>query len=353
MKIFLIAFLSLINVHHGYSFLTSLSSNSILRIHHVPISYHNVGPPDTLRDLKIGDILHASRIRNDENTQETNTDFTIERVGYTPDIFCLRNILSPSECIQIQNMAKDSGMTRAETITENDVSSRKNCTVAWIPSSTGLGSASVLGSESGAVPNLLQNLIDIVSNVCLSQEIMMDKHVSVEDLQVLEYGIGGEFVLHHDGDLRIMTVIYYMNGVGGTYFPLARTSNDERDDPMLDPSSDIQMNEQEMEYNFFKTRREPENKSYKMDFGNVQPGNHGLLLYGAKSFVKEGKDNVSIPNNEHIAKIHQGDAVVFYNYREDGSTRLDWRSLHCGFPVSEEDGTKWIANHWFRVDDLI
>ena len=32
---------------------------------------------------------------------------------------------------------------------------------------------------------------------------------------------GGEFVLHHDGEPRTLTIIYYLNGVGGTWLPLA------------------------------------------------------------------------------------------------------------------------------------
>ena len=41
---------------------------------------------------------------------------------------------------------------------------------------------------------------------------MSDQKAGVEDLQVLRYDIGGEFVLHQDGQNRILTVIYY-----GTY----------------------------------------------------------------------------------------------------------------------------------------
>ena len=37
----------------------------------------------------------------------------------------------------------------------------------------------------------------------------MNPTAGVEDLQVLKYDVGGEFVLHHDGEPRILTVIYY------------------------------------------------------------------------------------------------------------------------------------------------
>jgi len=56
--------------------------------------------------------------------------------------------------------------------------------------------------------------------------------------------------------------------------------------------------------------------------------------------------------NPHVARIRRGDAVAFYNYKDDGSGRLDWRALHTGLPTTEEDGVKWIANHWFRLNSL-
>lgn len=64
-----------------------------------------------------------------------------------------------------------------------------------------------------------------MANLFLSSGVRSNPSASVEDLQVLRYGVGGEFVLHHDGDPRILTVVYYLNGVGGTWFPLARTSD--------------------------------------------------------------------------------------------------------------------------------
>ena len=54
----------------------------------------------------------------------------------------------------------------------------------------------------------------------------------VEDLQVLKYEPGGEYALHHDGYRRLATMIYYLNGVAGTWFPFAglETLDDGSDD---------------------------------------------------------------------------------------------------------------------------
>jgi len=349
-RVLIFLFAALINLQHGNSFLSSTLSPNAKRLITRTVLFSNkeidatssvvdpstappvippniLGPPESLRNLNIGEQLNAFRKVGDKNNMN-KANFTIERVGYTPDIFCLRNFLSPSECKEIQDMVP-SDMRQAETITENDVSSRKNCTVAWIP-------------PTGS--NLVNNLVSSTANLFLSKSVLSNPSAGVEDLQVLKYGIGGEFVLHHDGEPRILTVIYYINGVGGTWFPLARTSNNVGDDPCLDMDA-VKMGE-----TFNRSRKEPQNKAQAMDLGqDLRPGEDGLLVKGTGCIQKEEKQT----QNEHTAWINQGDAVIFYNYCDDGSARLNWRSLHCGLPTSEEDGTKWIANHWFRVGDLI
>ena len=148
-----------------------------------------------------------------------------------------------------------------------------------------------------------------------------------------------------------------VNGVGGTWFPLARTSNDIRDDPCGD------MNSEMMEERFISSRhvasannvgdpkhKTPQNKGQALDLGrNKKPGSDGLLVKGVGSKGQSLSEEVL--DNEHMALIGKGDALAFYNY-DHTSARLDWRSLHCGLPTTEEDGEKWIANHWFRLNDL-
>ena len=76
----------------------------------------------------------------------------------------------------------------------------------------------------------------------------------------------------------------------------------------------------------------------------MEPGKHGIFLKGDSSnSAQEGN------NNKHTVLVNMGDAVAFYNYRDEGSAQLDWAALHCGSPTDE---TKWIANHWYRLNEL-
>jgi hypothetical protein len=167
----------------------------------------------------------------------------------------------------------------------------------------------------------------------------------VENLQVLHYGPGGEFVPHHDGEARILTVLYYLNGVGGTWFPLARGYED------CDGK----------EKNGCGWDQFPVNKGQALELmRGLEPGKDGLLVIGiagtaSSSFSSNGDDIRSKEEvNEHIAWVNQGDAIAFYNYLDDGSEQIDWTSIHCGLPTTEEEGggAKWIANHWYRMSLL-
>ena len=48
--------------------------------------------------------------------------------------------------------------------------------------------------------------------------------------------------------------------------------------------------------------------------------------------------------------VNEDDAIAFHNYRDYGSAQ--WRSIHCELPTTEEEGAKWIANHWYRMNAL-
>lgn len=283
----------------------------------------DLGPPHPMKQLEINQpSLKAFRINNDS----VRTNFTIHRVAYDPDIYVLKNYLSRPECDSIMQTAIANTMSPAETVTTNDYQSRTFCNVTWIPSS---------GPDK---LNLVANVMSSTANLLLSKDILHHPSAGVEDLQVLKYGKGGEFVLHHDGEPRVVTVIYYLNGVAGTWFPLARTSQTME---LLDQYPIEQRNE--MERQFEKIRKDPQNKQQALDFGkDFAPGKNGLLV--------KSRSNRNEQSDEHTVIVEAGDAVAFYNYRNDESLRLDWRSLHTGLPTDAEE--KWIANHWFRVNDL-
>ena len=275
-----------------------------------------LGPPEPLRSLPVGQSVKAFRTlaRQDDDDDPTQIDFTISRVSKHPDIFHLQNFVTDSECINIISAAKDTVMNRAETVTKTDTTSRKNCTVAWLKQ-----------HGDDYTSNIINNLVSSTANIFLSTHVKSHPSAGVQDLQVLEYKSGGEFVMHVDGEPKILTVIYYINGVGGTWFPLARTEED---------TSGVQL-------------PVVNNKRQALDMiKNYGPGKNGLLVQKSS-----GTKELSDDNNEHIAYIKQGDAIAFYNYKDDGSARLDWNALHCGLPIKDE-GTKWIANHWYELRSL-
>ena len=95
------------------------------------------------------------------------------------------NYLSSEECDEIIALGVGKNMTEAETITEGDTKSRTHCQVSWIPST---------GPEKS---ELVSNLVSSTANLLLSEDILTNPSAGVEDLQVLKYEEGGEFVLHH------------------------------------------------------------------------------------------------------------------------------------------------------------
>uniref|UniRef100_A0A7S2GTF2 Fe2OG dioxygenase domain-containing protein n=1 Tax=Helicotheca tamesis TaxID=374047 RepID=A0A7S2GTF2_9STRA len=318
---------------------TSLLVSYNGQAHEVDLTAGVLGPPELIRSLKIGEAVQAFRQSYKVCGTAYASNFTISRVSYTPDAFILRNFLAPDECDEIIKDASTSFMTRAETITPGDTKSRKHCQVSW------------LSSGGPNTSRIVSSLVQATANLFLTADVKSDKEAGVEDLQVLRYDIGGEYVLHHDGEPRVLTVLYYLNGVGKTWFPLARTSENIDDDPCKD------INHDEASEAFAKTRAGavmPQNKKQAMQLGeNFIPGQQGLLVQSLSGAIgdsqEETKKNL---DNSNIAWINRGDALVFYNYLDDGSSRLNWRALHTALPTGDGDGVKWIANHWFRGGTL-
>ena len=292
---------------------TAAFSTTTKQQQQTPIPPGILGPPEPLKSLQVGQTLNAFRLvvpsgdDGDDDSEAQTLDFSIERVANSPNIFLLRNFVSISECDEIQALAEEAEMKAAETVTEGDTTSRKNCSVSWIPSSSPDGS------------NIVSGLVASTVNIFLSDAVKSHPSAGVENMQVLKYGVGGEFVHHQDGDCRILTVIYYLNGVGGTFFPLADNGG-----------------------------KIPKNKESVLELVNdMEPGKNGIFLMGSSNGVQGQEQDEN--DNKHTVMVRKGDAVAFYNYLDEGNAHLDWAALHCG---SETDETKWIANHWYRLNDL-
>lgn len=113
------------------------------------------------------------------------------------------------------------------------------------------------------------------------------------------------------------TVIYYLNGEGSTWFPLASSNGNE---------------------------------------GVWRPRNRAEALEIARS--SRSGDADAAPGI--VLSPDRGDAVAFYNLLDDGGTSgdgtsavddgrlgsVDLTTLHAGMPAPR---TKWIGTHWFRI----
>jgi hypothetical protein len=115
---------------------------------------------------------------------------TVTRISDAPDVFHLRNLLSISECQELISQVQATVMETATTrLTSN---ARTLCQVAWVSDTP-----------------LLQRLISTTANLLLHPQLVDECEIEIEDLQVLRYDPGGAYALHHDGEPRVLTVIYY------------------------------------------------------------------------------------------------------------------------------------------------
>lgn len=255
-------------------------------------------------------------------------NFTIEKVGHSPHVFILRNVLTPQECENIKHEAiqDEDGMAVGETGIENDFSSRKNSFVTWLDYDDNADS----GDDD--IHTLVDSIAVSVGYLLLDKSTILDKYiVDAEKLQIVKYTKDGEYVLHHDGNGRILTCLYYLNGIAGTWFPFV---NNELHHP---------------------SNREEAIRYAK----NYTPGTHGLLIASSSSRMDAINDQETI-HNKNIVYVNPGDAVAFFNLEtdEDGidendvtlNVRNDWRTIHAGLPNTNYD-EKWIATHWFHADD--
>lgn len=243
--------------------------------------YETVGAPPQ-ETMGLPEHMHLMEV---SDTFQHANNVTVEKVSSRPPIFVLRNFLSPEECQEIMDSVSVSDMEQGQTASNHGEEQRKNSQVAW------------LDNDDGSV---VQDAAKRAHDIFLGHQQLFHASRGVEPLQVVRYNEGGEYVLHQDGKRRLLTVLYYLNGAGETWFPLAGGSDEIC---QLNRLTALQ-------------KCEP-----------LEPGRDGVLV------SCEGRGTA----------IQQGDAVAFYNYFTD--TSCDWDALHAGLPVSS---TKWIGNHFYR-----
>ena len=212
--------------------------------------------------------------------------FGVRRVAARPSVFHLRGLLSDAECDDVI-AAADSNMKQATTA-GGDL--RSGCSVSWLP----VDENPVAGALAGVVGDLL-----------LSPEAA-DYGGEFENLQVLRYETGGVFNLHHDANEntpRLLTVLLYLNGEGETWFPLAIAEDEVA-----------------------RTAGNPASRDATLN---------------ACSQLEPWKDGLTVAPEK-------GDAIAFYNLRQDGSGDLDRLAFHSGLPAAAE---KRVAALWWRCGD--
>lgn len=280
-----------------------------------------LGPPDYLSSLPVDKNSGASLYRYDNFGNKQ--DFEVFHLSFHPQIFLLRNYISTLERYTLQwnarNHPKEATVYDQHDDKKNP-SGRSHSNVSWLPPRAANGIPLTLARCS--------------SQLLLSPEMQGCKPGGglglCEPMQLVRYDSGGEFILHHDALGRAVTVLSYLNGVAGTWFPLAN-------------------------FDVEKYGRIPRNKPDTLqlirDF-DLQPGRDGLLL-------ATGGNEEQDRDDDSIVRVRPGDAVVFYNYNgskdrvadeHKGLCDIDWRAIHAALPATEE---KFIATLWFQGGPLI
>ncbi|KAL7439342.1 hypothetical protein ACHAXM_009594 [Skeletonema potamos] len=276
-------------------------------------SFNPLGPPDFLSNLSVGESIRSY-------------GKNITRLSSSPDIFLVKDLISTDDRNTLMEAAETQGMKVAGTRQSGENTVRKNSYLAWIDpySITTTGE----GSDWRDAPSVARETI-VKSRLCFAHDVMNDLINDVvsmdfcfaEDLQVAKYDKDGRFDYHHDGYSRYLTVLSYLNGVGGTFFPFGG---------MRDELEGIDFsNEDEVSVLSFKRQLER--------CGILIVGEEGSDGYLQSAFVKP----------KQVVHIEAGDAIAFYNYMSGGEK--DLRVLHCSLPVPQE---KWISTAWFRSEAL-
>lgn len=243
--------------------------------------------------------------------------------------------------------ATNQGMKIAGTKNSGENTIRKNSHLTWIDPNNYIPSE--IMDDNASDPNNNANGATIakemtikakssfvhesINNLPMSDEREIMEYCYTEDVQVAKYDADGRFDYHHDSFSRYLTVLTYLNGVGGTYFPFggdhATTNGD---------GNGISQEDLEEEDVMF------------VEASKKTPGQDGILIVGNEgvdAYLSPSAAAAATTNSNSIIEIQPGDAISFYNYKSNGEK--EWRSIHASLTVPRE---KWIATCWFRSEAL-
>ncbi|KAL3778855.1 hypothetical protein HJC23_001466 [Cyclotella cryptica] len=293
---------------HRLSNLLSSTSTSI-------DSFNPIGPPSILSEFPVGESFSPPSLHN-----------PITRLSQSPDLFYIKNFVSQVNRDVLISAACNQGMKAAGTRKSESNTIRRNSYLTWIDP------YSIIGEHD----ETSRQALDVAREMILhSQELFVHEamhkviqeggqveYFFAEDVQIAKYDEDGRFDYHHDGYSRYLTVLVYLNGVGGTYFPFANLGQ---------ASHEIDIAIEENAVDLARERK---------------IGKDGILLVGKEGVHSYLSSWEGLSSNS-VIEVEAGDAIAFYSYKPTGDK--DWRAVHCSLTVPEE---KWIATCWFRSDAL-
>jgi hypothetical protein len=321
--------------------------------------------PEPYNSLQIGEVYRP--------VPDLAHSLTVERLAWSPDIFLVRQFLPlESERKSLIEEASQCKFTVAET-TFGPSSKRRGSNVWWINDEPSLYHQHCYSKKfvpSGRnVAHYMSNLsahlfLPLTSaspeDVTIRQLIVNE--IKKERLQLVKYNPGGAFDLHHDGQNRFVTVLTYLNGVAGTWFPFAQsarnpTTTAEGNDCMIRVEDKLILRNGETpgRDGLLIVGSEHGSQLYAPQRGNQEVMREGgdcshCLLEGVNGRCSAG--TTSNDNSSAVVHIQPGDAVIFFNYdfhfqgkKGDVLTSVpNWRAIHAALPTQKE---KWIATNWF------
>lgn len=343
---------------------------------------HPLSPPTWLQELPLHSPMTVSPApillderEDDENNEaapvgggiflSNKKNLTITRVSIDSPVFHVKNFCSEEQTNTLINYSLENDMEYSGTSAGDMVKQRVGSYTGWIyPTDT----ADHIEEEKGVmedentnakdvagymtelsrllfVPPYLKTMID---HSTASAGAFVESLFSAEALQVVRYEIRGKYDVHHDGMNRFLTVLTYLNGVAGTWFPYAIVDNEHHHQQQSSSAED-------------DTTTWNMDDLPSMGTGNVAhdktPGTDGLLVISQEhdDATTSMSTTTTSCNSNNVLRIKKGDALLFYNYdwieNLDGDEDLpqtgpiiNWRSIHSGMRTTEE---KWIATNWF------
>jgi 2OG-Fe(II) oxygenase superfamily. len=347
--------------------------------------FHPLGPPESLSHLAIGDECCisirppsprciSSPISSPLSPTTTKTTtakkLIIQRLSQNPDIFLAKNFLSQEQTrSNLIQYATKQGMKLAGTRQSIENTVRKNSYLTWLNRHEILASLQEDGTNQDSavlVANIVESMGQCVLNTFLHESLQSSSllnqkveekeeavtlNLVLEDLQIAKYDQGGKFEEHHDGYGRFLTVLTYLNGVGGTFFPFAQTQRRQKSpDDEEEEEERVQLQTRDgllvvgkegieaYNYTIPTTRSLSDSTSTSTNSASAAAAESDREYQ-----QQEQKDKIQPATVVHI---EPGDALVFYNYLLG---KRDLQSVHESLTVPCE---KWIATNWVRCENL-